>query len=64
MLPRREAAFPHGEGVRAQRALTDEGNQALPMNRPVLTVRGPLHTRRCGGTLSMQEKAEDFFIMR
>ena len=24
---------------------------------PVLTVRGPLHTRRCGGTLSKQERA-------
>ena len=26
---------------------------------PALTFRGPLHTRRCGGTLSKQERAGD-----
>ena len=31
---------------------------------PVLTVRGPLHTRRCGGTLSKQERAGDFPLGR
>ena len=39
-------------------ALTDEGNHAFPIQQsPVLFDRGPLHTRRCGGTLSRQERA-------
>ena len=45
----------------------DEGHRPLRKREtfafyrgPFLTFRGPLHTRRCGGTLSKQERAGFF----
>ena len=39
----------------------EAGNRLFPPNAVrFFALNGPLHTRRCGGTLSKQERAERF----